>query len=424
MRARLGWGREHVALPPWAGRDAPSIALPALSTQPPADLVAEALSALAAACAAAGIAGGGAPRRLLLVVPDRTRPAPVRAALAALWPAIRQRRIPDEHVAVAVASGSHRQDPLDATPERLGPIPFGVEVLLHDPADATQDRGTTPAGTPVRVLPALADGTAILGIGGIAFHYFAGFGGGWKLFFPGLAARESIAANHRRSLADAPGVGLAPGVEPGRLDGNPVAEDLRAVAGLLPPAAVWTLWDDGARSAVDRSVDEFAATCARYARTRRVGPAGEADLVIASAGGWPRDLDVVQAHKALRHAAAYARPGAPIVLLAACNEGLGSAAFAAWLARADRATLEREARSAYDLNAQTAISLVAIAARNPVTWLAQRPLPELERWGIAVGQDAEAALGALSPTAASMVLPFAGEVLPAGPDPLGYTART
>jgi hypothetical protein len=410
VKARLGWGREHVALPPWSGADAPQVFVPAISTQPPADLAFEARAALAAACRAAGVAGGGAPRSLLVVVPDRTRPAPVRAALAALWPAVAERRIPAEHVRLAIASGSHRPDPLDVTHERLGPLPLGVGHLVHDPADATQHRGTTAAGTPARVHPALADGTTILGIGGIAFHWFAGFGGGWKLFFPGLAAREAIAANHRLSLA--PVEGLAPGVAPGRLDGNPVAEDLRDVAALLPPAAVWTLWDDGARSAVDRSPHEFAATCARYAKTRRVGPAGAADRVIASAGGWPRDLDVVQAHKALRHAAAYARPGAPITFLAACSEGLGSATLERWLARGDRAAVERGAREAYELNAQTALSLLGLAAAHPVTWVAQQPQPALERHGIRVVLDADAALAAVAPTAATVVLPLAGEVLP------------
>ena len=415
MKPRLGWGREHVALPAWMGSDAPLIFVPAISTQPPADLAAEARSALAAACLAAGVgAGGPPPRRLLLVLPDRTRPAPVRAALAALWPALAERRIPAPHVTVAIASGSHRADPLDVTHERLGPLPLGVTLVPHDPADATELIGTTAAGTPVRLHPVIArDAGAILGIGGVAFHYFAGYGGGWKLFFPGLAARDAIAANHRLALADGPGTGLAPGVEPGRLDGNRVAEDLRDAARLLPPAAVWTLWDDGARSAVDRSVDDFATTCARYARTRRVGTAGGADLVIASAGGWPRDIDVVQAHKGLRHAAAFARPGAPLVFLAACNEGLGSTALAAWLGRPDRAALEHDARAAYDLNAQTAISLAELAARHPVTWIAQQPLPELERFGITVALDPAATLAPLAPSRASVILPLAGELLPA-----------
>jgi len=393
-----------------AGPD-PVLVVPAPSGDPPQD------PAVLAGAAVAGLAPG-AGDSLLLVVPDRTRALPLARLLAPLWPALAAAGVSPGRITLAVASGTHRSDPLDIAADRLGPLPAGLRVHVHDADDAAVDLGTTPAGTPVRVDRVLVDADRVLSVGGIAFHYFAGFGGGWKAFFPGLAERTAVAANHRRSLGPWPPGGLAPGVGPGRLAGNPVAEDLREVANLLPPAIVWTAWDEGTRGAVDASVAAYAATCARYAAPRRVGAAGAAPLVVASAGGWPRDVDIVQSHKALLHAARYAAPGARIVFHAGCQEGVGSAAMARWLARGDRADLEAAARAEYDLNAQTAISLAAIGAGYAVTWFAERPLPELERWGFDVrpGDFAAArALGDLEAEragAAPLVMPRAADVLP------------
>lgn len=376
--------------------------------QRPADLAAASVSALAP----------GAGETLLLVVPDRTRALPLARLLAALWPALDQAGVAPSRITLAVASGTHRGDPLDIAPDRLGPLPSGLRVHAHDADGPSVELGATAAGTPVRVDRVLVDAGRVLSLGGIAFHYFAGFGGGWKAFFPGLAERGAVAANHRRSLGPWPPGGLAPGVGPGRLDGNPVAEDLREVARLLPPAVVWTAWDDGERGAVDARVEDYATTCARYAAPRRVGEAAAAPLVVASAGGWPRDVDVVQSHKALLHAARYAAPGGRILYHAGCREGVGSAAMARWLARADRADLEAAARSAYDLNAQTAISLAAIGASYRVTWFAERPLPELAAWGFDVRAGDFAAARALGAAEAErggvvpLVLPRAADVLP------------
>src|SRR5439155_154885 len=113
------------------------------------------------------------------------------------------------------------------------------------------DFGTTPAGTPVRVHPVLAEARAIAAFGSVSFHYFAGFGGGWKLPFPGLGERSSIAGNHRRALAEDPGGGLATGVLPG----GPGVDELRALArGAGPRGASGRGSDALPNACADRSV--------------------------------------------------------------------------------------------------------------------------------------------------------------------------
>jgi nickel-dependent lactate racemase len=55
------------------------------------------------------------------------------------------------------------------------------------------------------------------------------------------------------------------------------------------------------------------------------------DLVIASAGGHPKDINFYQAQKALTHAAMLTRSGGVVILAVACPEGVGSEGYARWM---------------------------------------------------------------------------------------------
>ena len=211
--------------------------------------------------------------RILIVVPDRTRSYPLPEILPALIERLLARGASAGRITVAVASGTHRPSEHEISGAHLGALPAGTPVLRHDAAAPAAHCGTTPAGTPVDVNPALLEADAVIALGATAFHYFAGFGGGGKMLFPGLGARAAIAVNHRRSLGPWPPGGLAPGVEPGRLAGNPLAEDLAAAHALLPAARHLTLWPVEGGHAGGRwsTPAEFHALCERYAEGRRIG---------------------------------------------------------------------------------------------------------------------------------------------------------
>ena len=58
---------------------------------------------------------------------------------------------------------------------------------------------------------------------------------------------------------------------------------------------------------------------------------GQYDLVIASAGGFPKDINLYQAQKAMTHASLMTKKGGIIILAAACPEGPGNAAYEAYV---------------------------------------------------------------------------------------------
>jgi nickel-dependent lactate racemase len=57
----------------------------------------------------------------------------------------------------------------------------------------------------------------------------------------------------------------------------------------------------------------------------------EFDLMIASPGGYPKDINLYQSQKALRHASLAVRPGSPMILAGACSEGVGHELYESWM---------------------------------------------------------------------------------------------
>ena len=73
------------------------------------------------------------------------------------------------------------------------------------------------------------------------------------------------------------------------------------------------------------------AGCARLQAVDNLTVEQPMDLVIVSGGGYPKDINMYQAQKALDNARRIVRPGGIILLVAECAEGLGNSVFEAWM---------------------------------------------------------------------------------------------
>lgn len=361
---------------------------------------------------------GASPGEIAVAVPDLTRPSPTGRILSALRDALARRGAPAGPWRVIVATGTH-QPPSERSLREIWQWHDGAALTLHDPDRSGSRLGKTRAGTEVEIDSAFAGAETRLTLGAVSFHYFAGFGGGPKMVFPGLASRRGTMANHRRALAVLPPGGLAEGCAPGRVRGNPVAEDIAEAAALCPASSLacvrfesgWRLFaGPGAQSEARRAVSERGA----------VGEPAAYDVVVASAGGAPLDVDLVQAHKALVHASGFVREGGSVVLLAATPAGSGSRSFERWLGFSDLGSLEEAARAGYDLNAQTAISFRRLVGRHGVFWVGS----EAEEWVRRAGAEpctsveeawekADRAARASGRLERGAILPVATEVVPA-----------
>ena len=313
-------------------------------------------------------------RRVVVLVPDATRRAHLPIVLPALLERLERGGVDTGDVTILVACGTHPRVPEAALEALLGPLPRGVRALQHDARDdgALVRVGVLASGEPVRLHRAAVEADLLLAISALAHHYFAGFTGGPKMVFPGVAGYAEIQANHARviDLTSVP-PRRHPCCEPGLIAGNPVAEEIHRVAALLSPdlALLLVAGSEGgpAWCGVGPLSAAFAAGVERVREWYEVDGAGFSRLVVA-AGGAPADATIIQAHKALDAACRFAAPGAEVLFVAACEGGPGSPAMAPFLADPrPEAIVERLARD-YVQYGHTTLRLVEKTARYRVHW--------------------------------------------------------
>jgi nickel-dependent lactate racemase len=328
--------------------------------------------------------------------------------------------IPRGRITLFVARGTHRAQTDAELAAIVGPeMASGIRVEQSDPDGEMAVLGVTSRGTRVQVYaPVMAHDRIVL-TGTISFHYFAGFGGGRKALVPGCAHRDTAAATHFRVFE--PGVpGKHPMARAGQLDGNPVHEDIDEAVAMANPAFLLNTLLTPDKKLFDAVAGDWRAAhreaCDRYARIFRARVARRSPFVIASAGGWPKDINVIQSHKALDNAFRAVEPGGVLILLAECADGFGSPNFFHWFRFEDPAQLEVELRANYQIYGQTAHATLTKAHGCRVILVSSLSPGEVERMGMTPASSldealkkAEAALGELPPP---LVIPDAGYVLP------------
>jgi lactate racemase len=327
----------------------------------------------------------GADDSVLVVVSDATRATASAHVVNLLVRRLVQAGVSPARMAVIFATGIHRPVSEKEQVELLTPfITQRLRLLQHDPYDPTQltTLGKTAGGVTVEVNSALKEFSRVFLTGGITFHYFAGFTGGRKSICPGLASAKTIEATHMLALDFERG-GRKAGVGAGLLDGNAVHEECERVAALVAPAF-------GINSIVNeqnRAVKIFCgdwrvahrAACEYYLEQYSATIPAKRDVVIASCGGFPHDINLIQAHKALDMAALACNEGGTIILLAECSDGLGRPDFLKWFDAADSRALEARLVNGYEVNGQTAWALLTKAEHYRVLLVSELPNDEVKR---------------------------------------------
>jgi nickel-dependent lactate racemase len=321
---------------------------------------------------------------VLIVVSDATRATASAHVVNLMVRRLVQAGVSHGDIAVIFATGIHRHVTEAEKAELLTPfIVQRVRTLQHDAHDYANlvSLGTTPNGVPVELNRALRDFSRVIITGGVSFHYFAGFTGGRKSICPGLASAKTIEATHMLAL-DFEAGGRKAGVGTGLLDGNAVHEACEHIAELAAPAfGVNTIVDEKKRAVSIFCGDwrlAHRAACKHYMARHSVAIPAKRDIVIASCGGFPHDINLIQAHKALDMAAQACKDGGTIVLLAECGEGLGRPDFLKWFDAADSRSLENRLRNSYEVNGQTAWSLLTKAERYRVCLVSKLPDEEVK----------------------------------------------
>jgi lactate racemase len=238
--------------------------------------------------------------------------------------------VEDKNIHFLCALGTHRKQTEEEHRLIVGEELFKrFKIMDHDCRDAENLEyvGTTSLGTEVSINKFALQCSHIVLAGGIVFHDLAGFGGGRKGILPGISGYTTVMQHHSLSLnPDAPGSNS--NVRAALMEGNPFNEDMMEAAEFVKPSFLFNV-------ILDTEGNFTAAVAGDYIEAHRNGCEilksidsssikEKADIVIASCGGYPKDIDLYQASKALSNAVEAIKDGGTIILLAECIEGLGS----------------------------------------------------------------------------------------------------
>jgi nickel-dependent lactate racemase len=314
-----------------------------------------------------------------IAINDKTRPVPHEHLLPPLMRRLETLGLPPEAITLIIASGAHPPMP-PAEFQRVVPaeVLARYSILSHDADDVASlvPLGATSRGTPVWVNGRFLEADVRIVVGNVEPHQFQGFSGGVKSAAIGLAGRQTVDGNHAL-MTD-------PRARPGRYADNPARQDVEEIGERMGVHLALNAVLNGRKQIVHalagapQAVMEAAIPLSR--RVSQVPVAAPFDLVIASAGGHPKDLNLYQAQKALAHAALVTRDGGAVIVVAACPEGAGSRRYVDWMAGmgSHQAVLERFEGEPFRVGPHKAFLLSRDAARVR-TFLVSEMAPELVR---------------------------------------------
>lgn len=325
--------------------------------------------------------------RIAIVVADKTRLCEYPLVLPWLTQLLIERGASGAQIRFYIAYGTHTRQTDAESLAAYGPLYNQYPFIHHQCLDKGQfmTLGQTRRGTPVRILRELLNAALIITVGAISHHYFAGYGGGRKLLFPGLGEQEAIYRNHAL-LLDAAARSLSPACRPGQLEQNPVAEDLEEIHHLLPSyLSIHGLLNSHGQLAALRcgnSYRHFLAACAEHDQSFRVCRQQRYPLVLAAAGGFPKDINFIQTHKAINNSAAFVRDGGQLIMLAQCRDGIGSSTFLPYFDMADSDAAFSALLARYSGNGGTALSMMAKNERIDIALVTDLEQSVCNRMGI------------------------------------------
>ncbi len=266
-----------------------------------------------------------------LVIPDITRAwQKTDKFLYRLVEELNAGGVKDEDITVISAAGSHRKQTKAEHKKLLGKeLANRLSVIDHDCFDKENLSyvGETTYGTPVWVNKKALECDHIVLAGGIVYHFLAGYGGGRKTVLPGICSYETIMHNHALCLKENLGEGKNPNSACSRLQGNPVHEDMMQAAAFLRPTFMFNVvaGHNGkiAAAVSGNYIEAFYGGCKIVDKMDGINIKEKADLVIGTAGGFPKDINFYQTSKTIINVKEAVREGGTMIILSQCSEGLG-----------------------------------------------------------------------------------------------------
>ncbi|KJR46184.1 Transcriptional regulator [Desulfosporosinus sp. I2] len=265
--------------------------------------------------------------KIVIITSDITRPLPSKVVLPPVLEALYQAGVSNEDITIVFGMGIHRFHTEEERKYLVGEDIYAkIRCVDSDPRDYVS-LGHTKNGTPVEIFRLVAEADRRICLGNIEYHYFAGYSGGAKAIMPGVSTRAAIQANHRNMVREE--------AHAGNLETNPVRLDIDEVVDFVAIDFIVNVVLNEKKSIIKAVSGHYFEAhregCRFLDSLYKVKIPAKADIVITSAGGYPKDINLYQAQKALDNAKHAIRKGGVIILVASCKEGLGEDVFEKWM---------------------------------------------------------------------------------------------
>jgi len=360
--------------------------------------------------------------KVAIVTSDITRYSGSEIYLPILIAELNAIGIPDRDIEIIIALGIHRKQTEEEHRKILGSLYGRIAVYDHECDDLAElvNLGMTDSGISVQVNRRVVEAGRVIVTGTIGFHYFAGFGGGRKGLVPGVASRETCMASHFAVFNPPEIGGKHPNAVTGVLDGNPVDLNLVQAARLLKPDFLLNTVLSPQKKILGVFCGDLEQAhrsgCEMVQKLFQVRLDQPADLAVISCGGEPKDINFIQAQKALDYGCQAVKEGGAIILLAACRDGFGNATFFDWFRYQDLDEFEIALRKNYQINGQTAHATLSKARRFRVILISEFTADQTRKMGMEKAVDLDSALEQVLPDldkkARIVVIPDGAMVLP------------
>lgn len=331
--------------------------------------------------------------RAVIVISDMTRLCPSHLFLEPLLNELNAGGMPDSSVTVIVALGIHRKQTEDELRALVGDRVFHrVRVVNHSPAEEDCiPVGTTSIGTPIEINRLVVEADLRILTGNIEPHRLAGMSGGAKALLPGVASRRCIEANHALSQSAQ--------TVPGSPD-NQIRRDMEEALSLVPVHFLFNVICNHKKEMIAAFagdvIDAHRAGVLHAKKIFCIPSDKKYDLVIASPGGHPKDIQLYQALKTLQNASAFTRKGGTILLIARCEEIYGDDTFQYWVENfPDREQAVQKLEKSFVLGAHKLTYLNPIIQNHRVCLYSSVPPEVCERLGFLPVPDLQSTLDKL-----------------------------
>lgn len=326
--------------------------------------------------------------------------------------------LPHEAITIIVANGTHQSG---GEAELRTLVTEGVydrvKVINHDcMAEDLVFMGATSYGTRVSINPAAANADRVICLGACTHHVMAGFGGGRKSILPGISALSTIRENHSLAL-DPSAPRSNPLIGTGVLEGNPLHLDMCEAAALMPSLFMINLVMNGdmqlSHIYSGHWLNSWLEGCRAADAIYHVPIAEKADVIIASCGGFPKDMSLYQGTKTIDNLESSLKAGGTLIVAMEAIEGGGPPEYFDWIEPLKRGRLYEELKEGFTIPGYIFFLNCEQAARYRIMMLTSVPPETLAPMGIEAYSDMDSLMAAADITGKSVyVIPNGSTVIP------------